>query len=89
MEISILLTLLLIIILPWGSFLQAGRIYLINKEQINDSITIKHNHKEALYSWAVKLVMREDYLLNTITISDVQKTTQTTLIQAQIHKFEG
>ena len=89
MEISILLTLLLIIILPWGSFLQAGRIYLLNKEQINDSITIKHNHNEALYSWAVKLVMREDYLLNTITISDVQKTTQTTLIQAQIHKFEG
>ncbi|MFC4666270.1 hypothetical protein [Falsiporphyromonas endometrii] len=89
MEIILLLTFLLMIVLLGGSFLQEGKICLIDEEQINAPITIKYNLKNVLYDWAVKLVMRGDFLLNTVTCSNAQKATETTLIQLQIHKFEG
>ena len=89
MEIIMLLTFLLMVVLLGGSFLQEGKICLIDEEQINDPITIKYNLKNVLYDWAVKLVMRGDCLLNTVTCSNALKATETTLIQLQILKFEG
>ncbi|MFC4665801.1 hypothetical protein [Falsiporphyromonas endometrii] len=89
MEISILLTILLIIISLGGSFLQEGKICLVNEEQINDSVTIKYDLRNSLSHWAVKLVLRDLYLLNTVTLVVDQKATQSTSIQLQNLKFEG
>ncbi|MFC4665615.1 hypothetical protein [Falsiporphyromonas endometrii] len=89
MEISILLTILLMMISLGGVFFQGGKICLVNEQQINDSVTIKYDLNKALYLWAVKLVNREVYLLNTVTVSNAQKAAQTALIQPQNLKFEG
>ena len=89
MEISILLTLLLIVISLGRSIFQVGKVCLIEEVQIKDSISIKHNLRNSLSYWAEKLVMRKVNLLNTVPASNTQKATQTTLILAQIHKFEG
>ena len=89
MEIIMILTFLLMIVLLGGSFLQEGKICLLDMQQINDFVDMKYNLKRSPFHWAVKLVMRGDYLLNTVTYSNALKATETTLIQLQIHKFEG
>lgn len=89
MEISILLTLLLIVISLGRAFFQEGGVCLINEEQINASVTIKYNLKNGLSQCAVKFVMRGLYLLNIVTLNFSQKATQITLIQPQNLKFEG
>ena len=89
MEISILLTLLLIGILLGRNIFQAGKICLIEKEQINDSVTIKYNLPNTLSPGAVKFVLKGLYLLNIVANTNTQKTTQTTPIQLQNHKLEG
>lgn len=89
MEISTLLTLLLMIISLGGSYLFAGEICLIGGEQIDESLSIKCDIKNRSSHWAVKLVLEEAYLLNTVTISNIQKANQTTLIQLQNIKYKG
>ncbi|MFC4665511.1 hypothetical protein [Falsiporphyromonas endometrii] len=89
MEISILLTILLMMISLGGVFFQGGKMCLVNEEQISDSVTIKYDLNNALYPWAVKLVKREAYLLNIVAASNGKKAAQTALIQPQNLKFEG
>lgn len=89
MEISILLTLIFIGIILGRTIFQAGKGHLIEEEQINDSATIKYNLPNTLSPRAVKLVLKELYLLNIVTSTNNQKTTQTTPIQLQNHKLEG
>ena len=89
MEISILLTILLIMILLGGSLLLGGKICLILEEQIETSSTNKYDLKNNLFDWVVKLIFRDTYLLNTVSLFITQKATQTTLIQPQNLKFEG
>ena len=89
MEISILLTLLLMIISLGGLFRQADKICLIHRRQVDALLCIKQDLNKGPVTWAVKLVLRGLNLLNTITMSTDQKTTQTTLIQLQNHNFRG
>ncbi|MFC4666771.1 hypothetical protein [Falsiporphyromonas endometrii] len=89
MEISILLTILLIVISLGGLFLQGGKIYLINKEHIDDSLSINYDLNNASSRLAVKLVLRGLYLLNNVISNGAQKATKTALIQLQNYKFEG
>lgn len=89
MEISILLTILLIVLSLGGLFLLEGKICLIKEEQINDSVTIKYYLMNSLYKWAVKFEMKDLYMLNTVTFIGVQKAIQTKLIQPLNLKFEG
>ena len=89
MEIIILLTFLLIIVLLGGSFLQEGKLCLVDLQQIDDFDAVKYTINRSPYHWAVKLVMIGCYLLNIITYSNAQKATQTTLIQLQNLNFEG
>ncbi|MFC4666859.1 hypothetical protein [Falsiporphyromonas endometrii] len=81
MEISILLTVLLMIISLVRLFFQAGEICLISEEQINPDGCLSRR--------AVKFVMRDLYLLNIVALNFAQKATQITLIQPQNLKFEG
>lgn len=87
MEISILFTILLMTISLGGDFFQVGVICFINREQINNPITI--DLKNALGNWAVKLIMKGRCLLNTVTLADDLKAAQTILIQLQNIEFEG
>ncbi|MDO4671389.1 MAG: hypothetical protein Q4A76_00530 [Porphyromonadaceae bacterium] len=89
MEISILLTILLITFSLGGLFLRGGKICLVDEDQINDFVTIKYNLKNALFRWTVKLVLRVLYLLNTVILVCGQKATQITLIQLETYKIEG
>lgn len=89
MEISILFTILLMTILLGGDFFQVGVICFINREQINNPITIKYDLKNALGNWAVKLIMKGRCLLNTVALADDLKAAQTILIQLQNIEFEG
>ncbi|MFC4665971.1 hypothetical protein [Falsiporphyromonas endometrii] len=81
MEISILLIILLTMILLGGLFFQERVICLVDREQIYLCDSLSHR--------AVKFVMRELYLLNTVALVAIQKANQNTLIQTQNHKFEG
>ncbi|MFC4665678.1 hypothetical protein [Falsiporphyromonas endometrii] len=89
MEISILLTILLIFVSLGGLFLQEGKICLVMESQINGFITVKHNLKSALFRWTGKFVFRGVYLLNTVILMDVQKAAPSVLIQLQNHNFRG
>ena len=89
MKISVLFALIIIIISLGASLLQEGKICLLDLQQIDYFVDIKYNLKRSPCHWAVKLVMGGDYLLNTVTCSNALKATETTLIQLQIHKFEG
>ncbi|MFC4665652.1 hypothetical protein [Falsiporphyromonas endometrii] len=89
MGIIILLTFLLIIVLLGGSFLQEGKICLVDLQQIDDFVAIKYTINRSPYHWAVKFVMRGCYLLNIVAYFNTQKATQTTLIQLQNLNFEG
>lgn len=89
MEISVLLTIFLMIISLGGLFLQAGKICLIEESQINDASTIKQGRRNSLYGWAVKFIFRILYLLNTVITILFQKMDQTLLIKAQNLKHEG
>ena len=89
MEISILLTIFLIIILLGRLFFQGGKIYLIGEEQIIVSSSIGFDSKNRLFHRVVKSVVKGSHLLNIVILTDFQKATQTTLIQPQIYKFKG
>ncbi|MDO4672508.1 MAG: hypothetical protein Q4A76_06315 [Porphyromonadaceae bacterium] len=89
MEISIFLTILLIVVSLGGLFLQGGRVCLILEEEIDHFSMIKYNLISGLHDWAVKLVRRDSYMLNTVILTNAQKATQTTLIQLQNHNFRG
>lgn len=89
MEINILLTILLTTILLGGLFCLGGKICLIEREQINDYVTVKYNLKNALYQRAVKLAWVRDYLLNIIIPIVDKKATQRKLFQSKNHRFEG
>ena len=89
MEINILLTILLIIISLGGLLLQGGRVCLISEEEMDHFSIIKYNLISGLCKWAVKLVRRDLYMLNTVVLTNAQKATQTTLIQLQNHNFRG
>ncbi|MFC4666878.1 hypothetical protein [Falsiporphyromonas endometrii] len=81
MEITILLTILLIIISLGRLFFQEGKICPIGWK-----LTSLHN---CLSHRTEKLIMRKLYLLNIVTFSFTQKAAQTTLIQLKNLKFEG
>ncbi|MFC4666019.1 hypothetical protein [Falsiporphyromonas endometrii] len=81
MEIIILLTLLLFICWLGRALFRATELCLIGKEQTDLG--------NGLSRGAEKLVMRNLCLLNTVTISDAKKATQTTLIQLQNRNFRG
>ncbi|MFC4665836.1 hypothetical protein [Falsiporphyromonas endometrii] len=89
MEISILLTILLIVVSLGGLLLQGGRVCLILEEEMDHFSMIKYNLISGLYDWAVKLVRRDSYVLNTVILTNTQKATQTTLIQLQNHNFRS
>lgn len=61
MEISILLTIFLIVVWFDGPFLLGGKGRLMIKVQINDFVTIKYNPKNVFYIGAVKLTA-EDFI---------------------------
>ena len=79
--ITILLTLLVFICWLGRALFRAAELCLIGKEQTDRC--------NGLSRGAEKLVMRNLCLLNTVTISNAQKATQTTLFQLQNLKFEG
>ncbi|MFC4665686.1 hypothetical protein [Falsiporphyromonas endometrii] len=81
MEISIILTILLMIISLGRLHLQEGKICLIT--------TVRLILKLGLFAWAVKFILKHLYSLNIVTLNDVQKAIKTTLIQPQNLKFEG
>lgn len=89
MEILILLTILLIAIDLGGYFFQEATVCTIGLKQIATAVSVKSNHQNNLILWAVKLVLKGFYLLNTVTLNSTQKATQTALIQPQNLKFEG
>ncbi|MFC4666130.1 hypothetical protein [Falsiporphyromonas endometrii] len=89
MKISILLTILLIIISIGEAFFQEGGVCLIAGKHIDDFASVKFNLVNEMYQRAVKLVIRGYYLLNTVSLTNTLKTTQTRLIQLQNLKFEG
>ncbi|MFC4665387.1 hypothetical protein [Falsiporphyromonas endometrii] len=89
MEISILLTILLIIISLGGTSLREGKICLINEDQIDASLSVNYNLKNVLSQCAVKLVPKAFYMLNNIAMDLIQKATQKTLIQPQNLNSEG
>ncbi|MFC4666314.1 hypothetical protein [Falsiporphyromonas endometrii] len=89
MEISILLTFLIMIVSLGGLFLRAGKLCLIEEKQIKESANIKYNLINGLSAWTVKFVLRGLYLLNTVALFDAQKVAQTTSIQSQNLIFEG
>ncbi|MFC4665386.1 hypothetical protein [Falsiporphyromonas endometrii] len=89
MEISILLTILLMIISLGGASLREGKICLINGDQIDASLSVNYNLKNVLSQCAVKLVSKASNVLNNITMDLSQKATQITLIQSQNLNSEG
>ncbi|MDO4673264.1 MAG: hypothetical protein Q4A76_10145 [Porphyromonadaceae bacterium] len=89
MEISILLITLLIILSLGGVFLLGCGICLIKENRIDALLSINYELKDAPFQWAVKLVLEELYLLNTVSLFGAQKTTQITSIQLRNHKIEG
>ena len=89
MEISILFTFLLMIVSLGGLFLRAGKICLVMDQKRDAFPGIKYDLANYLSLRAVKLVMREVYLLNTVTLTAASKAAQTTFIQLPNHKFEG
>ncbi|MDO4672009.1 MAG: hypothetical protein Q4A76_03780, partial [Porphyromonadaceae bacterium] len=89
MEISILFTFLLMIVSLGGLLLRAGKICLVMDQKRDAFPGIKYDLANYLSLRAVKLVMREVYLLNTVTLTTASKTVQTTFIQPKNHKFEG
>ncbi|MFC4666546.1 hypothetical protein [Falsiporphyromonas endometrii] len=89
MEIIILLSLLFIVCRLGGTNFHAGRIYLFDLFQFESYSIIKDNYQIVLNECAVKPVQRDSYLLNSVVLFDVQKTTQTTLIQLRNLKLEG
>ncbi|MFC4665291.1 hypothetical protein [Falsiporphyromonas endometrii] len=89
MMINILFTLLLIVLLLGGIFLLEGKICLIKEAEIGDFVIIKYDLMNGLSLWAVKLVLKGLYLLNTVILVSTPKATQTTLIQLQNLNFKG
>lgn len=89
MEISILLTILLIKFLLGGAFTRGRKICLIEVGQTTLSPSIKFNLKNSLSNRVVKLVLKRLYLLNIVILIDAQKAAQTTQIQPQNLTFEG
>ncbi|MFC4665181.1 hypothetical protein [Falsiporphyromonas endometrii] len=89
MEISILLTILSMIVSLGGLFPQAGEICLVKPMQIRAFKSVKFNLRKILSQWAVKLVLRGLYLLNTVILIGTQKVAQSTIIQLQNHNFRG
>ena len=89
MEISILLTILLIVISLGGLFLQGGKVFLVSEEEVDLFSMIKYNLISGLHDWAVKLVRRDSYMLNTVILINAQKVAQSTIIQLQNHNFRG
>lgn len=89
MEIIILLSLLFIVCRLGGTNFHAGRIYLFDLFQFESYSIIKDNYQIVLNECAVKPVRKDSYLLNSVVLVDVQKTTQTTLIQLRNLKLEG
>ena len=89
MEISILLTILLMIISLGGASLREGKICLINENKIDASLSVNYNLKNVLSQCAVKLVSKASNMLNNVAMDLGQISTQTTLIQSQNLNFEG
>ncbi|MDO4672227.1 MAG: hypothetical protein Q4A76_04900 [Porphyromonadaceae bacterium] len=89
MEISILFTFLLMIVSLGGLLLQGGKICLMMDQKADTFPDIIYKLVNYLSLKAVKLIVREIYLLNNITLSTVSKATQITFIQLQNHKFKG
>ncbi|MFC4666759.1 hypothetical protein [Falsiporphyromonas endometrii] len=89
MEISILLTILLISITLGGILLRRGEVCLIEMEQICALSNIKYNPKNTFCQGAVKFVMKEVYLLNIITAHDAPKGAQATPIYIDFHTYWG
>ncbi|MFC4666495.1 hypothetical protein [Falsiporphyromonas endometrii] len=78
MEISILLTILLMMISFGGSFCQEGKICFVIENQINDLVTINHNLKNTLFRCAVKSVFRMLYLLKYLWSKNYSNHTHST-----------
>ena len=89
MEIIILLTIIWLVMSLEESTLQAGKIYPKDVKQIDDIANIKIYLLISLFEWAVKLIRKEPYLLNTVTLNTAQKSTQTTLIYTEFPTFRG
>lgn len=89
MEIILLLTTLLTIMLLGVSRLRDGKIYLFGQEQIDDYKCIKYNLINYLSSCAVKFRMKDLYLLNIVTLFNIQKGAQTTPVYTEFHTYWG
>lgn len=89
MEISIILTILLIAFSLAGAFLQGGMVCLISGVQMAASIISRYDLMNSLCRWAVKLIRKDLYLLNTVALNTTQKASQTTLIYTEISIFRG
>lgn len=89
MEISILLTLFLIIISLGGTFRHGGRLCLVDKERMDAIIIPNSNLLNTSSLQAVKVLIRVLNLLNIVVLNLAPKGTQTIPIQTQNHKFEG
>ncbi|MDO4672784.1 MAG: hypothetical protein Q4A76_07715 [Porphyromonadaceae bacterium] len=89
MEMSILLTVFLILILLEGLFFQEGKICLIGEKQIFVFSSISPHCKNGISEWAVKLILKGFCLLNVVILNGAKKATRITLIQPQNLKLEG
>lgn len=89
MEISIILTILLIAFSLAGAFLQEGMVCLISGVQMVAFIISRYDLMNSLCRWAVKLIRKDLYLLNIVTLNTTQKAFQTTLIYTEISTFRG
>ena len=89
MEISILLTILFMIVSLCGTFFLGGKLCLIGEVQIDADSVIKYIVNNSFYLWAVKLILGDLYLLNTVAFSDIQNAAQVALIQLKNHIIEG
>ncbi|MFC4665054.1 hypothetical protein [Falsiporphyromonas endometrii] len=89
MEIIIIFTILTIMLPLGGLHLQSGKLCLHNCLSESTKANIKSRLTEESFHWAVKFVVRELYLLNTVALTYDQKAIQTNAIQSQNIKFEG
>ena len=89
MEITIIFVILSIVIRLAEIHLQADKLCIHGSRENTNHSFCKNNLTNKPFECAVKFSIKLPYLLNTVTYSNAQKATQTTLIQLQILKFEG
>ncbi|MFC4665312.1 hypothetical protein [Falsiporphyromonas endometrii] len=86
--ITLIISIMTILILG-GCIFQDAEVYPFGQKKIelfgrfNDCLCVNQ------YSWTVKFIIENLYLLNVVTFINAQKTTKSTLIYTKNHSFRG